>query len=499
MTDNWTDICHVATECTPFYKTGGLADVIGSLPQALDMPRGTVTVILPKHQTLSDKWGSQLNWIYTLSVWVKWRKQSCQVYELYHQEIRYLFFENDYYFNRPVLYGCHDDGERYAFFCHAVIEWIDQQKEKPSILHCHDWQTGLLPAYIRARNWQEQIKTVLTIHNLAYQGQFPSSVFKELLHFDDSAYPILEMDDHVNYLKAGIAEADKITTVSPSYALEIQEPSFGYKLDGLLRQRSDDLVGIVNGIDLKDYNPAEDKELVAPYTKRSSASEINKRSLQVEAGLSMSISTPLFAVVSRLVPEKGIGLLLETLNQMLPHERIQVIVLGSGSPELEHELHVMQSRFPKKLCFFHGFDEGRARRIYAGADMLLMPSLFEPCGLSQLIALRYGCVPIVRETGGLKDTIQSYQPHTGTGNGFTFLNRTSGDLRLTMNRALSIFHHKHQWNKLLASFASSDLSWLASASLYHLVYDGLRDRKGVLNQHADQQENIQGNVIEAIS
>ncbi|MDQ0205280.1 glycogen synthase [Alkalicoccobacillus murimartini] len=499
MPDKQTDIIHVATECTPFFKTGGLADVIGSLPQALDMPEGAVTVILPKHRNLSEEWIQQLNWIHSLSVWVKWRQQTCQVYELTHQKVRYLFLENDYYFNRPSLYGDHDDGERYAFFCHAILEWVQHMKQKPSIIHCHDWQTSLIPAYIRAKSWDSQIKTVVTIHNLAYQGQFPPSVFKELLHFDDQAYPIIEMDDHVNYLKAGIAEADRITTVSPSYSNEIQQPEFGYKLDSLLRQRSADLTGIVNGIDLIDYNPAQDKELIAPYSSRSLASDINKRSLQVEAGLSMSISTPLFAVVSRLVPEKGIALLIETLNKLLDHERIQVIVLGSGSHELEQALFSLEHRFPKKLSFFHGFDEAKARRIYAGADMLLMPSLFEPCGLSQLISLRYGCVPVVRATGGLKDTIQPFHPHTGTGNGFTFHTMSSGDLRLTIIRAISIFHNKTQWNKLLTNGAATELSWKNSAKLYHIIYDGLRERKGVWNQRADQSEGVQRNIVKEIT
>ncbi|MGN7311605.1 glycogen synthase [Alkalicoccobacillus gibsonii] len=499
MTENHLDILHVATECTPFFKTGGLADVIGSLPQALSMPRGAVTVILPKHQSLTSDWANKLNWVTTLSVWVRWREQACHVFELEHQGIRYLFFENEYYFNRPLLYGCHDDGERYAFFCHAVLEWIGSREQKPNILHCHDWQTGLLPAYIRAKQWNDQIKTVLTIHNLAYQGQFPASIFKELLHFDDQAFSILEMDGQINYLKAGIAEADKITTVSPTYSLEIQEPAFGYKLDRLLKERANDLIGIVNGIDLDEYNPQTDKELIAPYTNRSSASDINKRSLQAEAELSLSISTPLLAVVSRLVPEKGIQLLIETLHDMLTHERMQVVVLGNGSPELENGLNDLQHRYPTKLCFFQGFDEGRARRIYAGSDLLLMPSLFEPCGLSQLIALRYGCVPIVRETGGLKDTIQAYQPHTGTGNGFTFFNQTPGELRLTIQRALSHFHHKHQWNKLVAGCARTELGWRKSALEYQHVYDGLREQKGVFDQDDNQQRQIQKSLIEAIS
>ncbi|TSB45822.1 glycogen synthase [Alkalicoccobacillus porphyridii] len=499
MPTEYANIVHVATECTPFYKTGGLADVIGSLPQALKSSGDDLTVILPKFKQLPKQWSDQLTEIATLTVWVKWRKHLCSVYRLNHQDICYLFFDNPYYFHRDRLYGCDDDAERFAFFSHAVLEWLDQLEIKPVILHCHDWQTGLLPAYIRSKQWNHQIKTVFSIHNLAYQGQFPDSVFYELLHFDEQAYSILEMDGRINYLKSGVAEADKVTTVSPSYALEIQQPRYGQRLDALLRQRSDDLTGIINGIDLVAYNPKTDKDLVHPYQIRNDATEINKRSLQVEAGLSMSISTPLLAIVSRLVPEKGIDLLVETLHALLPQERVQMIVLGSGTHELEEKLFLLQHLYPSKLIFFHEFDEAKARRLYAGADMLLMPSLFEPCGLSQLIALRYGCVPIVRETGGLKDTIQNFNPYTGTGNGFTFNNMSAGEFYTVILKALSMFKNKQLWDKIILNGRSSKLDWTFSASLYHRLYEELGYRKEGKRLYAVQSKAIQRETVEPIS
>lgn len=498
MPARFSEIVHVATECTPFFKTGGLADVIGSLPQALNKAEGEMTVILPKYNKLAYEWNHQLTKLTTMSVWVKWRQHDCAVYELYDRGVRYLFLDNKYYFHRHSLYGWHDDAERFAFFAHAVLEWLDQQEVKPSILHCHDWQTGLIPAYIRAKPWNQNLKTVFTIHNLAYQGQFPSSIFEELLHFDQSAYSILEMDGCINYLKAGIAEADHITTVSPTYALEVQQSEFGYRLHHLLRSRSENLVGILNGIDLEEYNPATDKKLVFPYEKRSESTDINKRSVQIEAGLSMSISTPLLAVVSRLVKEKGMGLLLEALPNLLTEERVQVIILGNGSHEIEEAIASLQLRFPAKLAFFREFDEAKARRIYAGADMLLMPSLFEPCGLSQLIALRYGCVPIVRETGGLKDTIQDYHPYTGTGNGFVFHSKSAAEFYLVIQKAVALFKNKQQWNQILLNGLGSKLDWTTSAACYQKLYDHLCQRKGGI-RHETQQASIPGETVKAIS
>ncbi|MDD4600187.1 MAG: glycogen synthase GlgA [Negativicutes bacterium] len=472
-----------AAEAVPFVKTGGLADVIGSLPKALREQGVDVRVILPKYDAIGADFKQQMTLKAELSVPLSWRQQYCGVEELVYQGVTFYFIDNEYYFKRPGLYGHYDDAERYAYFARAVLECLPALDFKPDIIHCHDWHTGMINAFLKAHYahdpFYQEMKTLFTIHNLGYQGVFAKEITQDILGLDESylSPDKLEFNDGVNFMKGGLVFADQISTVSRTYAEEIQYPYFGEKLDGLLRQRRDDLTGIVNGLDYDLYNPATDARLFANYgVKTIDKKQENKTKLQEKLGLPVRRDIPLIAIVSRLVPSKGLDLIAHILDELLGHESVQLVVLGTGDDKYQQLFEQAAWQYPGKVSSNVCFDENFAHQIYAGADLFLMPSLYEPCGIGQLIALRYGTLPVVRETGGLKDTVLSYNKYTDKGNGFTFAHYNAHDMLYTIKRALGLYYDIPVWNRIVTNAMSSDYSWQESAKQYVGLYHKLVSR-----------------------
>ncbi|MFD2116647.1 glycogen synthase [Paenibacillus yanchengensis] len=463
-------VLFVASECTPFVKTGGLADVIGSLPQALQHYTETdVRVILPLHQTIIANWEEQLEYVTSIDVSIGWRKQEAKLYQFCYKGIHYYFVGNDYYFARQDIYGYYDDGERYIFFCQAVSQLLPQLAFQADILHAHDWQAGLALAFAKISSPQSSMKTVFTIHNIKYQGIIPKDAYDDLFNLAPEHMGGLEWNGLLNCMKSGLFHADKITTVSPTYAAEIMTPYYGEGLYSLLAERQSDVVGIINGIDIDEYNPETDQHLIAPYEAAGTAKQQNKLALQRKLGLPVNREKPLYAIVSRLVEQKGLYLVKEILDEFL-QEDVQFVVLGSGDAQFEQFFGQAAERNKEKLAVFIGFDEGLARQVYAASDFFVMPSLFEPCGLAQLIALQYKSAPIVRETGGLKDTVTPFNEHTGLGNGFSFTNYNAHDLLHTLKYALHTYYDTDQWSILMENIQQSTFSWKESADEYAKLY-----------------------------
>nr|WP_255570436.1 glycogen synthase GlgA [Cohnella sp. CFH 77786] len=472
-----------ASEAMPFAKTGGLADVVGALPKSLAKRGIDVTVMLPKYGEIPRELSDRAVYLGYTFVNVGWRRQYCGLFECFENGIRFLLLDNEYYFKRGYLYGYgEEEAERFAFFSFAVLESLELLGEMPDILHCHDWQTGLIPLLLRTRYANRpgyrDIRTVFTIHNLQYQGVFSRGLLQDLLSAGDDLFTSdgLEFYGAASCMKAGLLYADKLTTVSPTYAMEIQTEAFGEKLDGVLRRRAGDLVGIVNGIDTQEYDPMRDPHLAVPYRDSREKKRRNKTALQRELGLAEDGQAPLIGIVSRLAGQKGFDLIGEALPGLMAEERAQLAILGSGEPGIEAMLREAARRYPGRLAVWFGFNEGLARRIYAGSDLYLMPSRFEPCGLSQLIALRYRSVPVVRETGGLRDTVESYNEYTGTGNGFSFGPATAHDMLYTLRRALSFYGDEEAWAQILANGAKRNYGWDASAREYERLYRQLADQ-----------------------
>ncbi|OCA90733.1 starch synthase [Bacillus sp. FJAT-27225] len=470
------------SECVPFIKSGGLADVAGSLPKELKKLGFDVRVMLPKYTLIPDEFKRKMKKITDFSVRLGWRNQYCGIEELEYEGITYYFIDNQYYFYRSQMYGDYDEGEKFSFFNRAVLESIEQLGFYPDIIHCHDWHTGMIPFLLqeqyRHREGYESIRTVFTIHNLQFQGIFPKEVMNDLLGLDDRYFNSsqLEFYGNINFMKAALVSADKITTVSPTYREEIKTAYFGERLDGVLRMRSNDLEGIVNGIDNDVYNPENDPFLAAPFSSGDVEDRIrNKRAIQEQFGLPQEDGVPLIAMVTRLTKQKGLELVRGVFHEIMA-TGTQLIVLGTGDREFEYFFSQMSSQYPNQCKAFIGFDESFAHRIYAGADLFLMPSKFEPCGLSQLIAMRYGAVPIVRETGGLNDTVKSYNEFTGEGNGFTFTNFNAHDMLYTIERALSFYHRKNEWENIVKKMMELDFSWTQSAREYEKLYRSLVKR-----------------------
>ncbi|AIM16000.1 glycogen synthase GlgA [Neobacillus sedimentimangrovi] len=469
-------VLFAVSECGPFAKSGGLADVAGSLPKELKSLGTDVRVILPKYGTIADQYKKKMKKIKEFTVDVGWRKQYCGIEELIHQGVTYYFVDNEYYFKREGLYGYFDDGERFAFFSRAVLETLKELDYFPNILHCHDWHTAMIPYLLRAdyyrRTGYGSIRTVFTIHNLQFQGIFPREVLKDLLGLDESYFHPghLEFFGNVNFMKGALVAADKITTVSPTYMQEIQTPEFGEKLDGLLRARNEDLVGILNGIDDDFYDPSKDPFIFQNYSIHNIGKKAaNKREIQKQFGLKQSASTPLMVMISRLTRQKGIDLIKCVFREIL-QEDIQLIFLGAGDFEYEEYLRQAARIYPEKLRVYTGFNEELAHKLYAAADLFLMPSLFEPCGLGQLIAMKYGAIPIVRETGGLNDTVKSWNEFTKEGNGFSFKHFNAHDMLYTIRRALSFYHNKKTWGLIVKQAMEKDYSWAQSAFYYNQLY-----------------------------
>lgn len=471
-------ILFAASECVPFVKTGGLADVMGALPKALAREGADVRVILPLYRAIDAGVREKLEHVLYFYINLGWRRQYVGIEKLERDGVTYYFVDNEQYFGRDYIYGSgEDEGERFAYFCKAVLESIPKIDFVPDVLHCHDWQTGLIPVLLKAQYASlplyHDIKTVFTIHNLQFQGLYPIARTEELLSLGDWAYTPenLEFYGQCSFIKGGLVFADRITTVSPTYAEEILTPYYGERLDGLLRARRDALSGILNGIDTTEYNPASDPLIEARYDADSiEKKKENKRALQRELGLNVDENAPLIGMVSRLSAQKGLDLVDRVLDGIM-NTGCQMVVLGMGESRYVNLFSWAEQQYPGRVAARFQMDHQLAHRIYAGADMFLMPSQFEPCGLSQMIALRYGCVPIVRETGGLRDTVLSYNHYNNAGNGFTFFNYNAHDMLFTIRRALRYYHeHPDVWRELQSRGMNGDYSWNASAETYLSLY-----------------------------
>ena len=470
-------VLFVAAEAVPFVKTGGLADVIGSLPKELLKEGIDARVILPKYGDIPERYREMMTPVASFEANVGWRQKYCGVEQLEHQGITYYFIDNEQYFKRKGLYGHYDDGERFAFYSSAVLASIPYLDFTPDIIHCHDWHTAVVPVLLNAhyRHMYPNLRTIFTIHNLKYQGVFHPHVLGDLLGLGQEYFAADKMEffGAVNYMKGGLVYADVLTTVSRTYAEEIQMAYYGEKMDGMLRSRAEQLHGIVNGIDYEYYDPQKDPHVAVPYTWRSPKRKAqNKVKLQEHVGLPANPNVPVIAIISRLVEAKGLDLIARVFEDILKQD-IQLVVLGTGESHYEGMFQAAAQLYPDKVSTNIFFDETLAHKIYAGADIFLMPSQFEPCGIGQLIALRYGTLPVVRETGGLKDTVRSYNPETGEGNGFTFANYNAHDMMYTLNWALELYQQEEKWRALVTQAMKNDYSWRQSAKQYVALYKSL--------------------------
>ena len=466
-------VLYCTSEARPFAATGGLADVAGSLPQALRLRLIGCRIVMPLYQDIPQELRDNMKFVTSLSVPVAWRRQYCGVFEARSGGVIYYLIDNQYYFKRNGLYGHYDDAERFAFLSRAALEMLPYIDFKPDVIHCNDWQTALIPVYFSLfyanNDWYKGIKTVLTIHNIQYQGKYGKELVEDVLGLPLSETPVLEYDDCVNLLKGGIESANRITTVSPTYAQEILDPWFSHGLDGILKERQWKLSGILNGIDTVSYDPEKDQDLFANYSADEPADKVkNKLGLQERLNLNQEPDVPLIGMVTRMVSHKGLDLVKEALDQLMRETDAQFVILGSGDWEYETFFKEMQSKYPGRLCACFGFIPELSRKIYAASDIFLMPSKSEPCGLSQMIALRYGAIPVVRETGGLKDSIRD--SGDGEGNGFTFQTYNSGDMLYAIYRALDGYQHKDGWKILLERAMKCDFSWGRSANEYIRLY-----------------------------
>ena len=474
-------ILFAASECVPFIKTGGLADVVGALSPVLAQKGVDVRVMVPLYASIPEKWTSQMKSECEFEVELGWRRQYCGVKSLEYQGVTFYFIDNHFYFGRSYIYGLGgDEYERFGFFCRAVIDALPHLGFKPDVVHCHDWQTGMVPALLKIQYahfpFYQDMKTVYTIHNLQYQGVFPIKAVQDTLGLGDSLFTSdkLECYGCANYMKAGLVYADELTTVSPSYSDEIQTAFYGERLDGLLRARKGQLSGILNGIDVDDYDPAKDPMIYANYDPyHLGGKEYCKQELQKELGLNVDPNAPIVGIISRLSNQKGLDLV-ECVIRELMDTGIQLVVLGMGEAKYTNLFSWAESEYPGRLAARFAMNHQLAHRIYAGADMFLMPSQFEPCGLSQMIALRYGTVPIVRETGGLRDTVLSYNKFTDEGNGFSFFNYNAHDMLHTVRRAVHYYRNNREvWYKLIVRGMTGDYSWYSSATKYMDMYERL--------------------------
>lgn len=473
-------IVFASAECAPFVKTGGLGDVAGSLPAALVRAGAEVIVMVPKYATIKDEYKAQMEHFSDFYVSLGWRNEYCGLEKLERDGVTYMFIDNERYFARDYPYGFFDDGERFAFFSKAITESLQHLPEgfECDILHCNDWQTALAPVFLRefyqGLPLYDRVKTVFSIHNVAFQGQFSDTVMEDILgvaHIPAAASQLRCDACSVNYMLGALRYADAITTVSPTYANEIQTPEFGEGLDGVLRERSYALQGILNGIDVAGFDPATDKRIAANYTVDDrSGKAVCKAKLQEELGLEVRDDRPLMVMVTRLTRQKGMDLVMYALDRILAGG-VQVAVLGTGDRDYEDGLRYFQDKYPGTMAARIEFDPALSQRMYAAADMFLMPSKFEPCGLSQIIAMRYGTLPIVRETGGLKDTVIPYNEFTGEGTGFSFSNFNGDEMGDAVFRAARLFwDNRDAWNQLVTQAMSQDFSWTRSADKYLDLY-----------------------------
>ena len=466
-----------ASEVAPFIKTGGLADVAGSLPNALAKLGHDVRVILPLYSAIPAMWRRQMTFLKSFHFPLSWRNAYCGLFSLAYRGLTYYFIDNEYYFQREGLYGQFDDGERFAYFSRAVVEVPIQLGWSPDIIHCNDWQTSLVPVYLLEARHREPLlmhtKSVFTIHNIEYQGQFDRNILGDVLGLDESYFreDMLSYYGDVNLVKGAIYAADYITTVSPTYAKELQYAFYAHGLEGVIADNYHKFTGILNGIDMEHNNPATDPFLPAPYSAAApSGKAACKAALQEKLGLNVDPDVPIIACISRLVAHKGYELVTAAFPKILEHY-VQFVVLGTGDWGIESFFRMAAQEYPGRVSANLMYSAELASQLYAGADLLLMPSISEPCGLSQMIAMRYGTVPIVRLTGGLKDSVPSYNPTTGTGLGFTFGSITPGDLLGAIDRGLEAYEtNRPNWTALMTRGMTTDFSWDQSAAAYEKVY-----------------------------
>ena len=467
-----------ASEVAPFIKTGGLADVAGSLPNALAKLGHDVRVILPLYSAIPAMWRRQMTFLKRFHFPLSWRNAYCGLFSLEYQGLTYYFIDNEYYFKREGLYGQFDDGERFAYFSRAVVEVPVQLGWSPDVIHCNDWQTGLVPVYLLEARHREPLlkhtKSVFTIHNIEYQGRFDRNILGDVLGLDEGYFreDMLSYYGDVNLVKGAIYAADYITTVSPTYAKELQYAFYAHGLEGVIADNYHKFTGILNGIDMVHNDPANDPFLPAPYSAADlSGKAACKAALQEKLGLDVNPDVPIIACISRLVAHKGYGLVTAAFPKIMEHH-VQFVVLGTGDWGIESFFRMAALEYPGRVSANLMYSAELASQLYAGADLLLMPSIAEPCGLSQMIAMRYGTVPIVRLTGGLKDSVPAYNPTTGTGLGFTFGSITPGDLLGAIDRGLEVYENdRPNWIGLMERGMTTDFSWDQSATAYEKVYN----------------------------
>ena len=470
-------VLYVASEAQPFMASGGLGDVAGSLPQALRKRLVGCRVVMPLYDTIKQELKDTMTFITSISVPVAWRRQYCGIFQAKYKGVIYYLIDNQYYFKRDTIYGHFDDAERFTFFSRAVLEILPYIDFKPDIIHCNDWQSALTPVFyttMYAKDpWYQGIKTVFTIHNIQYQGTYGMDLVGDVIGLKPEDAHIVEFDGDVNFMKGAIECADKVTTVSPSYADEILDPWYSHGLDTILRQRQWKLCGILNGIDVESYNPETDEAIDTNYNVESAeiGKRFSKKTLQECMGLPVRADVPVIGLVTRLVSHKGLDLIKGIFDEFLSNTDVQVAVLGSGDWEYENYFKELANKYPTKFAATIGFIPALSRKIYAGADLFLMPSKSEPCGLSQMIALRYGTLPIVRETGGLRDSISD--SGDGKGNGFTFKTYNAHDMLGAIRRGIDAYWHKDYWKELVVRAMECDNSWGRSANEYIKMYKSL--------------------------
>ena len=477
-------VLFAASECYPFVKVGGLADVVGSLPAYLASKGMDVRVILPKYRDIPMHFKEEMQPLQYFYVHLGWRRQYCGIDMIKKDGIIYYFIDNEFYFSRDSVYGSgEEEGERFAFFSKAVLDAIENLGFKPDILHCNDWQTGMIPALLKIQyrfdDFYSDIKTVLTIHNLKFQGVFNWEYISELLGLGGEYFTAqyFEYFGKINFLKAGIVFADKVTTVSPTYAKEIQSEYYGETLDGLMRTRGDSIVGILNGINVDEYSSKTDTLIYANFDKNDLTGKYEcKRQLQNELGLEQSKETPIIAVISRLTDQKGFDLIARVIEEIIGLN-VQLVILGKGDESYQDLFSWSAWRYNGKMATCIEFNEELAHKIYASSDMFLMPSRFEPCGISQMIAMSYGTIPIVRETGGLVDSVEPYNKYTGSGNGFAFSNYNAHEMLGIIKMAVECYHVEDIWKGLIKNAMERDFSWESSAGEYEKLYSQLKPAK----------------------
>lgn len=473
-----------ASEAVPFIKTGGLADVMGALPAKLRREGVETALVIPKYSRVAERFGSQMETVWEGTVDLAWRRQYVGVEKIVLDGVPVFFIDNEYYFKRDGLYGFYDDGERFAYFCRALLAMLPHIGFRPDVIHSNDWHTGLVGVYLKEDfqkdSFYQGMKSLFTVHNMKYQGIFSPEVVEDVLGLSRSLFDSgrIENNGCVNYLKAGMEYADAVNTVSPSYAEEIQYPYFGEGLDRYVRLCRGKITGILNGMDEKAYDPAEDPRIPYGYTDKDVfiRKPLDKEALQKELGLPVNRRIPVFAMISRLVEAKGLDLLTCIMDEML-QEDVQLVIVGTGDKAYEQALTALAARYPDKVSVNILFSEDLAHRVYAGADFFLMPSRYEACGLSQMISMKYGTIPVVHATGGLKDSVQDFQKFTGEGNGLSFAHFNAHELLFTIKRGLSDYEEDTVWEKLVLNAMHSDNSWDRSARAYKALYEKLAGRR----------------------